>query len=99
MRGRTANPWGTALCGALLLAAGGWGQDMRFAAEEGATRQPAGPGKSGKQLAENARLQFFRPNVVEEKERARAQNSDVVYTMIHQVGADGVVTVQSKRDL
>ena len=36
MRGRTANPWGTALCGALLLAAGGWGQDMRFAAEEGA---------------------------------------------------------------
>ena len=70
-----------------------------FAADEGATRQTAGPGKAGKELVEDARLQFFRADVVEEKKWARAQDGDVVHAMVHEIGPDGVVPIQGKRDL
>ena len=64
--------------------------------------QPActtGFGEAGKELIEDARLQFFRADVIEKKEWPCAQHRDVVHAMVHEIGADGVVPIQRKRDL
>ena len=57
-----------------------------------------GLAESAQELVENTRLQFFRADVIEKKKRPRAEDGDVVDTMIHQIGADGVVFVHGEGD-
>src|SRR4030095_671162 len=68
-------------------------------ADERATSRATGFGKSTQQLRENARLQFFRADIVEKKKRSRAEDGDVVDTVIHKIGTDGVVFVRGEGDL
>ena len=42
---------------------------------------------------------FSAANVIEKEEGPRADHGDIVYAMIHQVDADGVVLVHRKSDL
>ena len=49
--------------------------------------------KSANELIEHARLEFFAADVVEKEKRARADNRDVVYAVIHEIGADGIMSI------
>ena len=40
------------------------------------------------------RLKPARAEIIEEKQRLRAQHRDVVHAMVHEIRADGVVPVQ-----
>ena len=50
-------------------------------------------------VRENVRLQFARAEIIEEKQRLRAQHRDVVHAMVHQIRADGVVPVKREGEL
>src|SRR5207237_2032634 len=67
-------------------------------ANERATSRATGLGKSTQHLRENARLQLFRADIVEKKKRPCAENGDVIDTVIHQIGTDGVVFVRGEGD-
>src|SRR5438132_12506712 len=54
--------------------------------------------KSTEKLIVNSRLKFFATDVIEKKKRPRAEHGDVVHAVIHQIGADGVMFVQRKRN-
>ncbi len=51
------------------------------------------------QLREDRRVELLRADVIEEEERARADDGDVVDAMIHEVLADGVVPVHGEGEL
>ena len=59
----------------------------------------AGLGKTGDQLLEDIGFQFAGADIVQEEERFRAQNGDVIHTVIDQIGANRVMLVQSEGDL
>src|SRR5207237_6130226 len=67
-------------------------------ADERATSRATGLGKSTQQLRENAWLQLFRADIVEKKNRPRADDGDVVDAVIHQIGTDGVVFIRGEAD-
>src|SRR5205085_9884752 len=67
-------------------------------ADQGATSSAAGARESAQQLIEHKWLQSFAADVIEKEKRTRADDGDVVDTMIHQIGADGVVLVHRERD-
>ena len=75
------------------------GHLSRLTADQGAVVLTAGFGKAGDQLLENRGLQFAGADIVQEEERLRAQNSDIIHTVIDQIGAYRVVLVQGKGDL
>jgi len=67
-------------------------------ANQCATGSSARAGKTADELIENARLKFFAANVIEKKKRARAERSNIVYAVIHKIGANGVVLVRRECD-
>ena len=75
------------------------GHLSRLAADQGAVVLTAGFGKAGDQLLENRGFQFAGADIVQEEERLRAQNSDIIHTVIDQIGTYRVVFVQGKGDL
>ena len=70
-----------------------------LAADEGASAGLAGFGKAGEQLFKHGGFQFFRADVVEKEQRARAEHGDVVDAMVHQVLAHGVMASGGEGDL
>ena len=70
-----------------------------LASQQRATSGSTCARKAKKQLLEHATLQSFAADVIEEEQRARAKRSDVVYAMIYEIRANGVVLVDRKRDL
>jgi hypothetical protein len=59
----------------------------------------AGAGESADQLPENARPQFARADVIEEKKRLGPKDGNIVDAMIDKVLANGVVAIESEGDL
>ena len=70
-----------------------------FAADQSATGRAACFGETAQELIEDARLQFFRSDVIEKEERPRAEHGDVVDAMVDEIGADRVVPIHGERDL
>ena len=70
-----------------------------LAADQRATGRATALLNPRRSLIENARLQFFRADIIEKKERPRAEDGDVVDAMVDQIGADGVVLIQREGDL
>ena len=70
-----------------------------LAADERAAGFRAGFGEALDELLEDARLQPLGADVIEEKERPRADDGDVVDAMIHEVLADRVVAIERKGEL
>ncbi len=71
----------------------GLAADERTAA--GATRL----GEAAQDLREDRGLELFRADVIEKKQRPRAEHGDVVDAVVDQIGADGVVAVEGEGDL
>src|SRR5205823_13532918 len=69
-----------------------------LASNQGTTGGSACARKTAQQLMKNARLKFFATDVIQKEKRSRAQDCDVIYTVVNQIGADGVVLVHCERD-
>jgi hypothetical protein len=50
-------------------------------------------------LLEHAGLESLAADVVEEEKRMRAKDRDVVDAMVHEIHADGIMSIQGERDL
>src|SRR5215467_9532196 len=66
----------------------------RLAANEGAMVFAAGFGKASDNLAEDPWFEFSGADVIEKEKRLGAEHSYVIYTMIDEILADGVVAIQ-----
>src|SRR5687768_6092134 len=69
-----------------------------FAADNRAPGRLARFRESAKQLDDDPRLELFGPDVIQKKERARANDSDVINAMIHEILAHRVMASGAKRD-
>jgi hypothetical protein len=67
-----------------------------FATDEGAAVGAAGVGESGDDFFGDLGIEAAGGEVVEEEERGRALDGDVVDAVIHEVGADGVVDFEGE---
>src|SRR5689334_19460960 len=56
------------------------------------------PRKTFDDFSENVRLQFSGAEIIEKKQRLRAQHGDVIDAMIYQVLADGIVPIHGESD-
>ena len=70
------------------------GHLRRLTADQRTTRRAAGGGQTLQNLCEHRRLQLTGTDVVEEKQRTRAEHRDVVDAVVDEVLADGVVLVE-----
>ena len=71
----------------------------RLAADERTIVFRASAGEAFDDFGENVRLQLAGAEIIEEKQRLRAEHGDVVHAMVHEVRADGVVLVLREGDL
>src|SRR6202012_5917446 len=71
----------------------------RFATDERAIIFRTGAGKAFDDVGENMRLQFAGAEIIEKEQRFRAEHSDVVHAMVHEICADSVMLVESESDL
>ena len=71
----------------------------RLATDERAVVFRTGAGKTLDDFGEHVRLQLAGAEVIEEKQRLRAEHGDVVHAMVHEVRADSVVLVLLEGDL
>src|SRR5206468_210051 len=69
-----------------------------LAADQSAICRPAGARKTAQQFLEDAGFELPAADVIEEEKGTRTHDCDVVYAMVNQIGADGIMLVQSKRD-
>ena len=65
-------------------------------ADEGATSRLARFGQAAQELPKDGRLEFAGRDVVEKKQRSRAEHRDIVDAMVDEVLPDGVVTADRK---
>src|SRR5262249_22199276 len=70
-----------------------------FAADQRTVVLRARHGKAFDDVVEDAGFELPRPDVIEKKERLGTEDGDVVYAMIDQVLADGVVPVHGESEL
>ena len=75
------------------------GHLRRLAADQRAARRLARLDQAGEELLEDGRLQLAGADVIEEKQRLRADHGDVVHAMVDEVLADGVVPVERDGEL
>ncbi len=71
----------------------------RLTAHEGAADLAARAGQALHNFGNDFRMQFARGNVIEEEERGRAVNGNVVDAVVHQVGAHSVMPIQREGEL
>src|SRR5579859_2347439 len=70
-----------------------------LAADERAAVSGATADKPLNQLAKNARFEFSGADVIQEKQRLRAQHRDVIDAVVHEVLANGIVPAYGEGDL